>query len=125
MIKFRDNIHKERYYDMISNMQNRDSYHRAVAYLFSLDDRCYEHLSSIFDYSESRSGRIKPDTAYDGRWHNSTSLKTLRLAYNLWNGCVESGEENLYSPTEIFRCDLAPYYMEAIKLRFPEYFRDD
>ena len=43
---------------------------------------------------------------------------------NLWNGFTEEGRENLYTPEELFCCGYAPYFMEGIKLRYPEYCRD-
>lgn len=46
------------------------------------------------------------------------------LAFNLWNGFTEEGKENLFTPDELFCCGYAPYFMEGIKLRYPEYCRD-
>ena len=124
-IKFKDDLHKQRYYCMLDNIKNYNSSYKALVYLLTLDNRCYDYITDIIDCFESRSGITKPDIAFNCGWHNSTSVKTLRLAYNLWNGYVEPRRESLCSPIEIFRCDLSPYYMEAIKLRFPDYFRDD
>ena len=44
-----------------------------------------------------------------------------RQAFNLWNGFTEEGRENLCTPEELFCCGYAPYFMEGIKLRYPEY----
>lgn len=53
-------------------------------------------------------------------WQTGTSLRTTRLAYNLW--CTYIDENPKYStPDEIFCCSYAPYYFEAIMLRYPEY----
>lgn len=65
---------------------------------------------------------------------NDESIKTTRLAFNLWNGSVydsdppetyinKNGEEvyvpsKYYAPNNIFNCTYAPYYFEAIKMRF-------
>ncbi|MCQ4638523.1 DUF6075 family protein, partial [Anaerovorax odorimutans] len=46
------------------------------------------------------------------------------LAFNLWNGYVEQGQKSMFTPESLFSCDLAPYFFEAIKLRYPEYVRD-
>ena len=40
------------------------------------------------------------------------------------DGFTEEGRENLYTPEELFCCGYAPYFMEGIKLRYPEYCRD-
>ena len=54
------------------------------------------------------------------KWHS----QGCHLAFNLWNGFTEEGKENLYTPEELFCCGYAPYFMEGIKLRYPEYCRD-
>jgi len=67
-------------------------------------------------------------------FQTSTSLKTTRLAFNLWNGTVydsdppetyinKDGEKEYvpskyYAPDNIFNCTYTPYYMEALKMRF-------
>lgn len=66
--------------------------------------------------------------AYPGI-QTGTSKKVTRLAFNLFNGAVcdsdEDFENNRVSPyyavDEIFCCGLAPYFYQAIKLRYPEY----
>ena len=37
MAQFKNSEHEERYYTVLSKMKSTDSYHRAVAYLFTLD----------------------------------------------------------------------------------------
>ena len=37
---------------------------------------------------------------------------------------VEQGDERMSTPYEIFDCGYAPYFYEAIKMRYPEYCRD-
>ena len=36
-------------------------------------------------------------------------------------GWCDEEDRRLVTPVEIFCCELAPYYWEAIKLRYPEY----
>ena len=52
------------------------------------------------------------------------------MALNLWNHSIMyDSEEDLekghisssYAPSEIFCCSYAPYFWEAIKIRYPEY----
>ena len=59
-----------------------------------------------------------------GGWQTSGTVKVCHLAFNLWNGFTEEGKENLFTPDELFCCGYAPYFMEGIKLRYPEYCRD-
>lgn len=68
----------------------------------------------------------------DTAWQTSTSSKVTRMALNLWNHSIMyDSEEDLekehissaYAPSEIFCCSYAPYFWEAIKIRYPEYTR--
>lgn len=43
---------------------------------------------------------------------------------NLWNNYVEEGREKSFTPEDLFCCEFAPYFMEGIKVRYPEYCRD-
>lgn len=44
-------------------------------------------------------------------------VRLTRLAFNLWNGYVEPGDELMSKPYEMFDCGYAPYFYEAIKQR--------
>ncbi len=130
-IKYYDKIHKELFIEILSKMKIRDCYHISVAYLISLDKVCREHIDDLFDFKENH---IKPDTAFNHGWQTSSSLKTTRLAYNLWNGYCTDGEtytdkngyesfliSNEYAVDNIFCCSYSPYYWQAVQLRYPEY----
>ena len=62
-------------------------------------------------------------------WQTGTRMKITWLAFNLWDGntfeSIEDYEEDKvsskYAVDEIFCCSYAPYFYEAIKLRYPEY----
>lgn len=123
-IKFRDDRHKYDYISVLSRMKRRDSYHMAVAYLLTLDIVIRGRIEEVFDFAGDL---IETESLHRG-WQTGTSRKTTRLLMNLWNGtCSEFpyAEEVEISPSfavdEIFCCGYAPYYWEAIKLRFPEY----
>lgn len=129
---FYDKAHWQAFTECITRMQYSDLYHICLAYLLTLDTDCREHLDRLFDFADDV---IKINGLAEA-WQTSTSQKTTRLAFNLWNGCSDDGEEytdkdgykvplpsGYYSPNEIFCCSYAPYYWEAIKLRYPEYTR--
>lgn len=130
-IQFYDEKHEELFYSILIKMINQDCYHVSLAYLISLDNVCREHINDIFDFEENC---IKPDTVFNHGWQTSTSSKTTRLAYNLWNGYCTDGEtytdkngyksfliSNEYAVDNIFCCSYAPYYWQAVQLRYPEY----
>ena len=51
------------------------------------------------------------------------------MAFNLWNGwCYESEEDaqegrmsEAFTPDNLFCCEFASYFYEAVKLRYTEY----
>lgn len=124
---YRDNTHEEMYQELCSRMKSKDCYHRAMAYLLSLDVVLREHIEAVFDFQ--RDG-IKRDGLHKD-FQTGTSMKTTRLAFNLWNGCCDDGEvytdkdgyetplpSSYYTPAEIFSTSYAPYYWQAVKIRF-------
>ena len=124
-IKFRNEEHENRYYEILARMGSTDSYHRAAAYLLALDTDCYKHIESLYDFAEHG---IKPWGALNQAWQTGTSVKTCRLIFNLWNTrCYDIDEENReikesarkYTVDEIFSSKLAFWYFEAVKLRYP------
>ena len=129
-IVFKNDEHEQLYNDLCERMKYLDEYHRAAAYLLSLDDVCNEHIADIFDLQEDV---IIPE-ALERAWQTGTSMKTTRLLFNLWNGYYtdnktytdEDGQEKdlpsmYYAPDNIFNCSYAPYYWQAIKMRYPLY----
>ena len=125
-IRFMDEEHENRYYDILERMGKNDVYRRSVAYLLALDSECYKHIDSLFDFEDNA---IKPEGALEKGWHTSTSVRTTRLMFNLWNGiCAdqdskgknEKDSEEFYSVEQIFRSCLGFWYFEAIKLRYPQ-----
>lgn len=119
-------LHRKDFLLLLEKMASTDPYHTAVAYLFSMDSVCAEHINDIFDFKDDA---IKPDCFGKG-WQTGTSKKTVRLAFNLWNnysGQLALDDESIndaaeyYSVSEIFCCSYAPYYWQAIRLRYPEY----
>lgn len=123
-ILFKDETHKKYYYHFIMRfgMEHIDPYKQTAAYLLALDI-VRDHFTDIFDFSESA---IKPDGISAG-WQTGTSTKTTRLLFNLWNGyCYNEQDEPTadYTPDNIFCCELASYFIQAIKIRYPEYTAD-
>ncbi len=117
MVQFMNSEHEKKYYSVLARMRSTDCYHRAIAYLFTLDRVCESHISEVYDFKEDI---IKADGLHSG-WQTGTSVKTTRLAFNLWNTYIEKGEEKRFTPDDIFTSPYANYYFEAIKLRYPEH----
>lgn len=97
-----------------------DTYHKALFYTFGIDKDCRYHIDELFDF---KNDCIKK-AGLRGPWQTSGSDLTTRLAFNLWNGFVQDGFENESTPYELFACEYAPYFFEAIQLRYPDYCRE-
>lgn len=130
-MKFRDEYHETLFWVIMQKMGSKDVYYTPVAYLIALDSVCRNHVEEIFDFKRQC---IKPECLNEC-WQTGTSKKTTRLAFNLWNGENCSDGETYtdkdgyevelpsrkYSVSDIFCCEYAPYYWEAVKIRYPEY----
>lgn len=120
--------HYEKNKEICSRMKKLDCYHRSLAYLIALDKVLREHIDDIFDFTDDC---IKPEALHKD-FQTSTSLKTTRLAFNLWNGYAFEGESYTdkngsetelpsisYTPEQIFACpEYALFYWRAIHIRF-------
>lgn len=119
-MKFRNQEHKERFYALFEQMTCHDVYHKSAAYLLTLDDVLYKHVGEIYGFDEFI---IYSEKIGEG-WQTDTSVKTFRLMTNLWNNrSCDHGDKSLkssscYAIAEIFDSEYAPFYWEAIKLRF-------
>ena len=102
----------------------------SLAYLLTMDAVLRYHIGALYDVKKDViifEGLNKP-------FQTSTSSKTTRLAFNLWSGSVydsdppetyidKNGQKKYvpskyYAPDNIFNCTYAPYYFQAIKIRF-------
>ena len=76
------------------------------------------------DYGDGANPVILKSEFILSLWQTSGTVKVCHLAFNLWNGYAEEGRERFFTPEELFCCEFAPYFMEGIKVRYPEYCRE-
>lgn len=119
-IKFNSVEHRNFFMECMQESKSHDTYHQAIFYTLGINKDCRSNFNAIFD---KETDRIKPDALYEA-WQTSGSESVTRLAFNLWNGFVEEGHEKDSTPYDLFACEHAPYFFEAIKLRFPEYCKE-
>lgn len=119
-IRFASKEHENFYYRMLEKCKRKDSYHCAFFYCIGISETTRDHINRVFDFKEDI---IEPEGLQEG-WQTGSTVRLTRLAFNLWNGYTEHGEEELSTPYELFDCSYAPYFYEAIKLKYPEYCRD-
>jgi hypothetical protein len=128
-IRFMNKQHEAFYYRHIQKCRYNDAYHRALIYCLGISRDTRSHIDSIYDFS---TGCVKPECLKEG-WQTSGSERVVRLAFNLYcNGTpsvddderteVQLTECKRYSVENIFCCGYAPYFIEAVKVRYAEYF---
>jgi len=130
---FKNDEHKEFYDKQIDtwklyNKGRADCYAHALIYTLGICDDTRLHFESICDVKRRR---VVPKAIYAG-WQSSGSTKVTRLAFQLFTDQpvtaysdtdgFDFDECKEYSVSDIFCCGFAPYFVEAIKLRYPEYF---
>ena len=96
-----------------------DSYHKALFYVLGVSEDTRRHIDRLFDFHEDC---IRPE-GLNAAWQTSGTQNLCRLSFNLWNGYIEPGQEGSFTPDGLFASGYAPYMVEGIKLRYPEYFR--
>lgn len=124
-MKFLDNEHKQFYEQKLKETGKSDVYRRALIYTLAICPVTRKHFKDIFDV---KNGEININSI-NAPYQTGSSVKVTRLAFSLWNRCNYDSEEdiennklsNYYNVSEIFCCSYAPYFYEAIKIRYPEY----
>ena len=116
-IRFSSKEHERFFYQMLAKCGKHDSYYSSFFYCVGISEDTRNHVDRMFDFKERL---IKPEALHEG-WQTGGSARLTRLAFNLWNGYVEKGEESLSTPYEMFDCGYAPYFYEAIRMKSPEY----
>jgi len=109
--------HKNFYEEKLSLLTKRDVYRESMFYLLGLMEETRKHFNKIYDTEE----KMIITEVLDEPWQTGGTLAIIRLAFNLYNGYA--GEENEtpsnYAVDTIFQYrEFAPYFYEAIKIRF-------
>jgi len=123
---FADYDHLDFYDDLVVRL-NPDCYLKALIYALGICTDTRRRFGSIYDAEEKC---ILPDSL-NSEWQTGASLKVTRLAFQLFTDGTPSAfldpfapdidECKRYSVSGVFCCGFAPYFVEAIKLRYPEY----
>ncbi|MFR5631512.1 MAG: DUF6075 family protein [Monoglobales bacterium] len=125
---FKDKEHEEFYKQYLPKCRYRDTYHSALLYCLGVNADTRRNIDRIYDF---KTGLVKPECLEEG-WQTSGSQRVVRMAFNLYcNGTPsvfekEKPEEQLdecerYTAEELFCCGYAPYFWQAIRIRYPEY----
>ena len=124
---FISEAHEKFYYEKLEEVRYQDVYHKALCYCRGISDDTRRNANRIYDFE---TGCVKTECLHEG-WQTSGSVKVVRMAFNLYcNGTpsvddYKDAEEQInecrqYSVEELFWCAYAPYFWQAIQIRYPE-----
>ena len=127
-ITFKNDEHKKFYKEYLQKCRYQDVYHKALVYCLGIDRNTRVNVDRIYDF---KTGCVKTECLHEG-WQTSGSVKVVRMAYNLYcNGTpsvldYDDAEEQvdecrMYTVEELFCCAYAPYFWQAVQIRYPEY----
>ncbi len=120
-IRFASAEHSDFFLRMMSEARKNDCYQQSFFFMSWGLPR--KHGPTSARCLISKQDCIKPEGMHGG-WQTSGTVRVCRLAFNLWNGYTEPEHSNAYSPEDLFCCEFAPYFMEGMKIRYPEYCRE-
>ena len=125
---FKNEQHESFFKESLVKCRYRDIYHAALVYCLGISEDTRRNVDRIYDFT---SGFVKTECLHEG-WQTSGSLKIIRMAFNLYNNGTpsvydynDSGEQleefQRYTVEDLFCCGYAPYFWQAVKIRYPEY----
>ncbi len=114
-MKFINEQHENFYHEYKEKCNSWDSYYQALIYTLGISDNIRKHIEDVYTVDDG----IQV-TAFDHAWLTSSDRAVISLAFNLFNGTNENAEvDSIFSMSY----DYAPYFLEAIKLRYKSYFK--
>lgn len=127
-ILFHDEEHKKFYYENLKKVRYQDGYHKALVYCLGISQDTRKNVHRIYDF---KTGNVRTKCLQEG-WLTSSSSKVIRMAFNLYCNYTPSildykdmeeqiSECRQYTVEELFCCSYAPYFWQAIQIRYPEY----
>ena len=125
---FISETHEKFFYEKLGLTRYKDVYHKALVYCLGINSDTRRNVDRIYDF---KTGCVKPECLQED-WQTSGSVKVVRMAFNLYcNGTPsvndyseaeeQMGECKQYTVEELFCCAYAPYFWQAIQIRYPEY----
>ena len=129
-IIFISKAHERFFHEKLKEVRYQDVYHRALVYCLGISDDTRRNVYHIYDF---KTGCVKTECLLEG-WQTSGSVKVVRMAFNLYCNSMPSvsdyddvekqlNESRQYSVEELFCCAYAPFFWQAIQIRYPEYAR--
>lgn len=115
---FLDTDHK-RFYAQMVEIENaeQDVFRLALFYTLGLTEETRTHIKDLYDFNRHL---IMPGGLRRG-WQTSGSRCVTKMAFNLYNGYAghDGTMSAEFTPYDLFDTSFLPFFVEALKLRFP------
>ncbi len=127
-ITFQDTQHRDFFLQCLGRCGNTDTRHMALFYCLGISPDLREQTGAVYDFD---TGKIQTGSLLSGHFSGS-SEKALRLAVSLYMDALpgmdgEMGmeekleESSRYAAHNLFDCEYAGYFWQALQLRYPGY----
>lgn len=131
VFKYKDDEHFEFYMQCIEKVNaENDTYRKSFFYVMGILPETRQNIHSLYDF-EANGIKIE---GLSEPWQTSDTLKVCRLAMNLYNGFnyvgktwfeIEKDTSGAFTPYHLFNSPEAFYMLEGIKIRYPNYTKED
>ena len=112
--------HREAYKFWLEAVDYPDTYHHALFYTLSICPDTRSRIDKIYNLHE----RMIDSSVLNAGWQTSSSRRVCLMAFNLFNGFIDPDNPQAATPYDLYCCSYAVYFLQAIQLRYPEYFHD-
>ncbi len=114
-MKYINQEHKKFYHQTLKKDGIADTYRKALFYTSGIDKDCRSHIYELYDFENHQ---IKL-SSIDQPWQTTGSMQCTLLAFNLYNGYIYEQDKQLSTPYDLFSSEYGFYFMESLKLRYP------
>ncbi len=127
-ITFQDTLHRDFFLQCLQKYGSTDVRHMTLFYCLGISPDIRKQIESIYDF---HTGKVQTGCLLAGCFSGSCE-KALRLAFSLYmdalpgmDGDMDTEEKleesRLYAAHNLFDCEYAGYFWQALQLRYPEY----
>lgn len=100
--------------DMKKHGHYLDRWHMALAYCLTVTDNTRKHIRNLYDIREDLIKR----KGLEAGWITGTDRRCICLGFLLYTDRVPEENASMYQLSNILDNEIAPYLLEAIRIRF-------
>jgi len=115
---FVHHTHKQFYLSRLRQSGGKDDRFRALFYVLGIHKHTRNHIDDLFNFKHKC---VRPEGLY-APWQTDTTTRLTLFAFNLWSGNSNRTYDHMITPHALFTGNYAPFLVEALRLRFPDYF---